>query len=302
MDNTRAKLKIILKTKDEALTLQDWISHHSEIVGAGNLVILDNLSTDLSVLDTYNRYASLIPIGRFDGFLNNPHSKSIFPEMYQWLDRTTDYYIILDTDELLVWVEGEEYLCDARLVEKLSQQKSTSALPGTWLYNQPGSKVQYCFGSRGGLVDGLRWGKPVLSTRAARPDSVIHNCQAPTLFEPPVTNLFVLHRSRLSVVQRLRTNINKLRSYSRIAKEDGFDAISRIDLSSVDEPGIARLIKETLNLGGMKEYPRPVEVATPHSIVFRDGKVIMDTGDQKDLLSEFISESIRFLADCIPPV
>jgi hypothetical protein len=297
---SRAKLKIILKTKDEALSIENWISHHAEIVGLGNLLILDNLSTDPSVLDTYNRYASLIPIGAFNGFLNNPHSTNLFPELYHWLDTTTDFYIILDTDEWLVWVEGEEYFCDPRVVEKLTLQKSTSAMPGTWLYNQPGSKLQYCFGSRGGLVDGLRWGKPVLSTRMARPDVIIHNCQATALFDPPVTNLFVLHLSRLSVVQRLRTNINKLRSYSIILKEDGMDAVSRIDLSSIQEPGIARLIEQTLDMARIEEYSRPVEVATPHSIVFRDGKIVLGTSDQRKLLSDFVSESMTFLADVTP--
>lgn len=298
VNKKRAKLKIILKTKDEAGLLQDWINHHAKIVGLENLIILDNLSSDRDVLNLYHRYASAILIGAFDGFLNNPHSLYMFSDFYSWLDENAEYYIILDTDERLVWLEGDKYFSDSRIVEKLAQKKTASGLPGTWLYNQPGSQQEYCFGSRGGLVDGLRWGKPVISTTAERPDTIIHNCQSLNLFDPPLTNLFVLHLSRISARQKLRTNINKLRSYSMISKDDGIEEITKIDISSVEDPSISRLIETTLELVNIGEYPSRIDKATPYSIVLKNGKIIFGASDQKNLLAEFVSESMSFLAEC----
>ncbi len=299
-DDRRATLKIILKTRDENLLLQDWISHHANIVGYENLLILDNLSTDQDVLGIYDRYSSIIPIGAFDGFVDNPHSKSLFAPLYDWLAETTAYYILLDTDERLIWAENDFYLHDWRIVEKLARLQAASALAGAWLYNQPGSRTQFCFGSKGGLADGLCWGKPILSTKANRPDKVIHNCQAAALFDRPVTNFFVLHLSRLSAVQRIKANANKLRSYSIISNEDGLDAIAEINLASVRLPALRRLIQETLKLLEVKEHQNPADQATPYAIIFKDGAILYHNFEQRRLLQEFITDGATYLADCQP--
>ena len=294
----RAVLKIILKTKDENFLLQDWIDHHARIVGFENLLVLDNLSTDPEVLGIYKRYAAAMPIGSFDGFVDNPHTRSLFAPLYARLAETTAFYSLLDTDERLVWVEDGVFFDDSRIVEKLSHLPAASALPGTWLYNQPGSKTRFGFGAKGGLADGLRWGKPVISASANRPNTVVHNLQAASMFDHPVTNFFVLHLSRLSAIQRVNANANKLRSYSVISNEDGLDAIAKIDLASIKTPALVRLVEETRKLSKLGEYPKTNDAATPDSVVFRDGRIEFHDADQKRLLQEFIAQSAEFLAGC----
>ncbi len=272
------------------MLLQEWIDHHAAIVGEDNLLILDNMSTRPEVLSIYDCNAGVIPIGAFDGFVDNPHCKGLFSDLYAWLTQTTDYYILLDTDERLVWVEGEAYVSDSRLLSKLARQPAFSALPGTWLYNRPGSKAAYQFTDMGGLIDGLRWGKPLLSTAAERPDTVIHNCQAEKMFAGAPTNLFVLHLNRFSTVQRLESNLNKLRSHGIISPAAGVEAVAEIDMSSIKGPTIIRLIDETLSLSKAEDYTNPEVEAKPYSIVFKDGRFLFDNPDQLRTLQQFTTQ------------
>jgi hypothetical protein len=220
--------------------------------------------------------------------------------LYDWLTQTTDYYIFLDTDERLIWVEGEEYLSDSRVVERLQQHSAIAGLPGTWLYNRPGSKMEYQFVSMGGLIEGLRWGKPILSSAAARPDNVIHNCHAAKMFDGAPANLFVLHLSRFSTVQRIDSNLNKLRSHGIISPADGVEAVAGMEMSAIKSPTIERLVEEILNLSKVEDYSNPDDAAKPYSIVFKDGKIEFNNAGQQRLLEEFISRDLDFSGICNP--
>ncbi|MFH1604199.1 MAG: hypothetical protein ABIH03_09875, partial [Pseudomonadota bacterium] len=69
----RAPLKIVLKTRDDPYFLDDWIAHHAALVGAENLVVIDNNSTDPAVLASYAELRPRTPIRLFEGYYDHVH-------------------------------------------------------------------------------------------------------------------------------------------------------------------------------------------------------------------------------------
>lgn len=104
--STTSSLKIILKTKNEPYLLQRWIDHHVQIVGAKNLIIMDNCSDDPAILEVYKRNSDVVSAYAYSGHHNSLHRISVFPELYKSLRESCGFYVFIDTDEFLYWADN----------------------------------------------------------------------------------------------------------------------------------------------------------------------------------------------------
>jgi hypothetical protein len=229
-------LKILLKTKDDPVMLQGWISHHKEIVGLGGLIIMDNMSSDPKVSAIYADISNEAFVIRFSGFQDNVHRTDLFPELYGALRSSCSHFIFLDTDERLTLFDGRERFCaDPSLITFLKDHSATKVFPGTWLQNVTGYSDRFLlYDPVIRLANGLKWGKPIISAACDPGGFINHNTQVKRdlYSEPIVTNLFVLHLSSVSNQQRLDSNLRKLRAAGAIPDTYGIAAIL---LSSADE-------------------------------------------------------------------
>jgi hypothetical protein len=106
----KASFKIILKTKDEPRRLARWLDHHAGIVGVGNLIIFDNMSSDQDVLRIYEQLYGKCPIIRYGGFQDMLHQRRVNDSLYEALAQSCAYSTLIDTDEFLTLYDGERFL------------------------------------------------------------------------------------------------------------------------------------------------------------------------------------------------
>jgi hypothetical protein len=242
-----APLKILLKTKNDPFQLEAWIQHHLKIVGEKNLIIFDNMSDDPDVLSIYRRYCDVVSIFRFSAHHNHIHHVHIFADLYVSLEKTTGYFIVLDTDERLVLFENDNYYADRRIIEYIQANEGFDFFPGTWLQNTDWDPtILVCGNGEWALGNGLAWGKPLLRAKADHIGGFMnHNIQLDRqLFRLPFkANIFVLHLSHLSPRQRIAANMTKLFAYGLAMPGDTPETIAAKNIEGA--PDIhARYVRE----------------------------------------------------------
>jgi hypothetical protein len=176
---TRSKLKICCKTLSEPEFVQDWIRHHSAIVGPENLIIADNGSPDAATLEVYGRFASDITIFQFSGSHNDIHWHPRFQPLFDRLKETVDFFSFIDVDERLVWVDHDSWSADGRIVDHL--QENGAIYPATWLINAIGSVNHFTLldtERRRIFSNNLKWGKPIFPAELIAAQSGIHHSMA----------------------------------------------------------------------------------------------------------------------------
>ncbi len=255
--------KIILKTLDEPIFIEHWITHHADIVGLQNLIIADNGSTDPRVLETYASFGADLVVFQFKGFHNNINDRRTFRPLYDALSVSARYVAALDTDEFLVLLDQGEWRSGLPLAEWLEELSPDGLVPCTWLQNYPGERHVYrC--TAGDLAENVRWGKPVTPASFLEGGFLIHNQQFPAANyrRPIATNLFLLHQTRLSKEQRLRTNRNKLVARKFISPATSYEDIVALDPHASRDPTVVRCHEEIRTL-----LARPQEDSLPDDSV-----------------------------------
>lgn len=210
-----APLRIVLKTRNDPIFLQDWIDHHAAIVGAQALIIADNMSDDPQVLEILERAAQTSCVFRFEGFHNDLHDRAKYPDLFTALSDSSDWYTLLDTDERLIWMEpGGQWLADTRILDKLAARADAPALPGVLIDNFGREPDRFILRpGQDGLESLLRWGKPVINSRArVGAGHKCHNIQFERrlFMHGQQAHFFQLHLLNLIPQQRLRANREKL--------------------------------------------------------------------------------------------
>ena len=115
----KSRLKILLKTKNDRWLLEDWIKHHSEICGINSLIVFDNDSDDQNVIETYERLAPELLVFKFSGHHNNLHFIDKDPELYRAIAESCEFFMFLDADEFLQWVDDNRTY-NNRILDNLS--------------------------------------------------------------------------------------------------------------------------------------------------------------------------------------
>lgn len=252
----RAKLKILLKTRDEAHFLDQWIRHHATIVGLDNLIIFDNRSSDPAVKQILARYQPELLVIKFRQNHNVVHNVSLVPELYDALADSCDHFVFLDTDEFLVLIRGHHYYANTLVVDYISDFPEATTFPATWLWCRPRFADVFSVGTdRQLLADGICWGKPVLSTQLKLRGYINHNVQLrPTYYSDTIPGgLFTLHRAHLSAAQRIATNMRKLASRRFCKVDDPIDQVIGRDVSKATDPNVRLYVSEIAQLRDVAE-------------------------------------------------
>ncbi|WP_114859396.1 FkbM family methyltransferase [Azospirillum brasilense] len=297
-------MKIVLKTLDDPVLLERWLSHHIDIVGPENIIIADNGSTDETVLDVYDRYKSDILVFQFEGFHNKIHDRSCFNALYEGLGKSGDYVLFLDTDEMLVRFDGSRWHADSSIVEYVQSISPTSAIPTTWIHNAQSSDRIFSVGTdQKWLRENLKWGKPIVPSSFMGAGINIHNSQFPVdCFKVKVgTDLFLLHLTKLSAEQRLRTNRNKLAARGFARKDESYEDIVARDRFKGGDPTVVRCVDEIEVL--LKERNQPVvafaDVPKGHLELMQDGTIRFAGFEEEKALQAFLEDGHAAIQDSL---
>jgi hypothetical protein len=248
----KSRLKILLKTKNDRWLLEDWIKHHSGVCGMSSLIVFDNDSDDQSVIETYERLAPELLVFKFSGHHNNLHFIDKNPELYRALAESCEFFIFLDTDEFIQWVD-DNGTYNSRILDNLSAGFETGGdfVCGIWLPNVSWDATRYWVGGdQKVLEDGVRWGKPLLKSSVINTAFINHNIQAREAGLTAVScgSLIVQHRHRLYREQRMMSNVNKLRQRRVIVKlDDSLESIQKL-ISEASDPNVVLYLTEIINL------------------------------------------------------
>jgi hypothetical protein len=266
-----ASFKIVLKTRNDPFFLDSWITHHAGIVGIRNLVVFDNLSSETAVQDTYARYPELHVIS-YDGYHNNLQAPNLVRPFYEALAASCTAFVFLDTDEFLVRFEDGRFVADPATCGCIAQDLTQDFIPAAWLNNVKGRRDAFVLGQDDGvLVQGLKWGKPIIASRAFLTKNIIHNTQlvAQGLRPVPNTSYFVLHCSMLNPHQRIRANLAKLASAGLRLSVEGALALQP-DPQTHSREAI-RFLREIAELAAAGERPLPSSpVGAGHLLIAQD--------------------------------
>jgi hypothetical protein len=302
-------LKIVIKTKDETAMLRRWIGHHLPIVGESNIILFDNMSTDPETADIYLQFRSLILTARFAGYQDTIHSPLDFPELFQALRESCEYYIFLDTDEFLYWfLESNGFVSDGRIVDLITAEPRCVAFPGTWLANVPYYHDRFYWSDGYQSIDpswvwGLKWGKPIVSSRVDIKGVCRHNSELDSgLYSGATrTNLFVAHLNSLSPKQRIAADLRKLRALKLIGSDDDVGSVLRIDPGQITNELIRGYCLEIRKMLDMEEtHPQESEDLQAATIKLnRDGTIGFFECGQRELLERYLTDPSRYISTAL---
>jgi Glycosyl transferase family 2 len=210
---TRARLKIVLKTRDDPFFLNNWVAHHGALVGMENLIVLDNGSTDPVVLAAYAALHQSTPILRTEGYYNDVHWPGRCADFYKALRAGSDYFLYLDTDEFLAYSDGWTLGADRGSLAALEDRIPGDFIPTTCLNCVDLYRNRFFIGTDDvALRRQLKWGKPIIRAASTGwPELINHNLHLRGALKPyPHPGFFVLHLAYLSPEQRIRSNVVKL--------------------------------------------------------------------------------------------
>ncbi len=254
-----AEMKIVLKTKNEKFLLERWISHHSEIVGSQNIIIMDNASTSPAVLNVYDNLSPEALVVSYPGHHNLLHEIEVFPELYEALRQSSRFYIFLDTDEFLYWFRSGCYLSPLGIETFLQESDPETSSPGIWLSNYPHrADTLFVNDNRERIVEGLKWGKPLISSRLALSGRINHNVELKQCIPSARVQfgLFVAHLNRFSAEQRIAQNIQKIISRGVAANAEEVYELSRRASNSDLDDNVQLYLSEIVEFTG--RFPKPL--------------------------------------------
>jgi hypothetical protein len=296
----RSKFKICCKTLSEPEFVQDWIRHHSAIVGPENLIIADNGSLDAATLDVYGRAASDITIFQFSGSHNDIHWHPRFKPLFDRLKETVDFFSFIDVDERLVWIDRDRWSADGRIVNHL--QESRAIYPATWLINAIGSVSRFTLldtERRPIFSNNLKWGKPVLPPELIAAQPGIHNIQyVGSRFSVSCgSKLFLLHLTQFPD-QRIAANVRKLANRRLVDHSVDPEEIPAMDFSHHPDPTVLRFQKEVVEMIAYLKGDRSIPNSETECLELGDGgAVIFSNAAACATFSKFIDDGPVIITD-----
>lgn len=311
ISRTKADLKIILKTKDEIYLLRRWLSHHITIVGAANIIVFDNMSSDPEIDKIYEEYREQIIIARFSGYQDDIHIADRFPELYAAIAESARFFVFLDTDEYLIWLKDDlTWIKDSSILQRISAREESGVLPAAWLGNVPFFHDRFYVGSGDDetgedLGWGLKWGKPVISTKADFAGNLLHNAYLDfKMYEKSCClNVFILHLASFSPEQRIASNMRKLRAIKFISDAENVQTVLARDANAIGHPLIRGYVDELRELAAIDLTKEPPgDTLEAHTLRLNcDGTITFFNAAQGLRLKDYLSDSRQMIARFLKP-
>lgn len=284
-----AKLKIILKTKDDPFFLERWIAHHARIATEENLIIFDNMSTDPDVIKIYEDRPHL-PVFTFSGMHNNIHDWEMQRDLYDALHQASTHFCFLDTDEFLGAIIDNHWIADESISSLL---RSGEAAPATWLFNAAGSDRIFEVKDANELEQGLLWGKPILPSPPSMAGVLTHSVQYdPSIFKSTrTTNFFILHLKNLDREQRIQANIKKLKSRGIIPADATEETVRHRGIKPNDSYNVRLYLKEAHQLLSEGTPSAPSTPAENQMEIQRSGAIQFGSANAKATFDQHLSNN-----------
>ncbi|WP_020180014.1 hypothetical protein [Methylopila sp. M107] len=302
----KAPMKVMLKTKNETTLLEKWVEHHARIVGHENLIIADNISDNSETLDLLRRLQTETTVFRFageNGVHASIHDRRIFRKLYSALSDSCEFYIFLDTDERLVWIEDDRWTADESVVQKIQESLPFGILPTAWPANFALSEDTFYYAAtRTHDKNIIYYGKPIVSTstKSYNKGNFIHNLSFPTDMKPKFgsVNAFTLHLKHLDPEQRLRSNRNTLISHKRVHPDSSLEDIAAqndAEVASGRRPfGHAQEIADILGmLSGVKNKTWGPSDKSHSFTLEPDGAIRYSSKQVRDRFRDFVRDGAR---------
>jgi hypothetical protein len=310
ISSRRAKVKVVLKTRNENQLLSDWINYHTKIFGYDGLVIFDHMSDCPETLKIYSSLSDEVCIFQYSGQLDRLHNVPSFPELYESLRASCDYYTFIDTDEFLCWLQPDKSIFKDKEIVNRILDSGEKVIPGIWANNLPGERDKFKITfKKNSFVTCVRGGKPMINSDFPVDGFINHNFQLdPICFSDCLTGgLFVQHIKNISVARRISVNLQKIRNFNLATKKLEPFGLFGDDFSLLDVIGIdSRLLPE----GGTRTYLTELQslYSSPPSVSNRgesvgfvnfegDFAIFSDPFDERDVLG-FISDPVPVLRAC----
>lgn len=286
--NVKSRMKLLTKVKDEPELIEGWISHHAEIVGIENLIIADNGSSDINMINLLDKYSHVTNIFHFKGNHNQIHHANRFQSLFDAIARNSDYVSVVDVDERLVGLD----VCKRRVVDNGYLVNSMlgerpEIVPATWLHNTNGKFDEFSFRTAEGsigLVKNLKWGKPIMPSYIFGIEAGIHNVQYRG-FDFRFNQNFIVTLLHLTDLpkRRIRVNCNKLKSRGYVDRD--FDIEMILDLP--EDPWNDH--SANLFLREIKNYTRQTEINVEDpAMIIGDSKELIFKGEKEyDYFKQF---------------
>ncbi len=298
---SRNILKIFLKTKDDNYFLRDWIEHHEKIVGKENLFIFDNMSTNPSVIGTLEELSQTYNIFRFHGFHNDIHDSRKYDELYRAICDSAEFFTFLDTDERLIFVEGDRCATGPEILKFLTENHDTPVFPGIWVSNARSSSSIFSLGNHlSALEFGITNGKPVINTKSGFHGFLNHNIDVAQLItnRRVQRNFVVLHLNRLYPEQRIASNLNKLIARKFISETDTAETTLQKDLSTVTDSNIVSYVSEISELySGLKSQSESYKFTRGDIELSQNGSIKFHSASEQNLLDLYLGKDIILSID-----
>lgn len=207
-------LKVVLKTKDESFLLERWLQYHINLVGAHNIVVIDNNSERPEIHEIYARYDVLVfKDGRSPDTYHNSRGYLHFYENFVF--KNAAFHVFLDTDEFLCFYDySSENFSNSKLREFLLSNLDNHTLTTSWLYNNYYGKdysdvkdvTHFSLNIRG--YDVVK-GKSVFRCTSKNSNKG-HNCTSRDVTFCP--ELFTLHLNKVNIEERIQSKIRFVKS------------------------------------------------------------------------------------------
>lgn len=228
--------KVILKTRNETLLLKPWLDHYLTMLGPkGRIVVLDNMSTEPAIFETYAAHAGNLVVAQYAGNVDTAHSLKRFGPLYAAVRDSSLFYALLDTDEFLFLYTGQKLVRDKRVLSCLEHNRDADFFPSFRLDNVYGHADRFLFSEEAART-AHRLGKPLLHSAKAGIGLTVpvgHTMDMPLFFFGKTPLCFVLlHRNSVSREQKIKANMQKLVSFGFIRDERDYDALRRLDRSA----------------------------------------------------------------------
>ncbi|MGV3552891.1 tetratricopeptide repeat protein [Rhizobium sp.] len=297
-----ATLKIACKVRDEPLLTEAWIEHHARIVGYGNLILADNMSSDPEMIRILEKFASRVTIFRFDGPHNAIHWHPRFRPLFQAIRENSRFFSFIDIDERLVHIEDDRFTAGPELVTRLESLRGDEIIACSWLVNELNSTRRFCVSSARNdayLANNLRWGKPILPSSLAGAQDGIHNAQFGdfTFSRAAGTGFFLLHLTEFPE-RRLSTNRFKLISRGIVDDTATLDQILDSDFSALADQSFMPLVDQIRRMKRFLEEPQSAqEFYTGRNFVelSADGSLIFDDSAGRETLHAFVADGATLI-------
>ncbi|NBO78863.1 MAG: hypothetical protein EBV27_04395 [Actinobacteria bacterium] len=114
--------KIFCVTRDEYDLIEDFITYHSRIFGYDNIVIIDNMSTNKTVLDVYAKYEPLgVKVHYEESYRGDDQGKAFTKYMHMY--KTDCKFLIgLDTDEFIYSTKSGDPMSVIKVLEEIDEK------------------------------------------------------------------------------------------------------------------------------------------------------------------------------------